>query len=557
MRHLARFGLGLAALAFAVAPPLAAAQGHGDATAGGRVPPLYDDLGSYSRAITTASPSVQAYFDQGLRLLFAFNLEEAQRSFQEAAARDPECAMCFWGLGMSLSPHYNLPGLAERTAAGARAVAAGLAVAEGKPAVEVDLLKALSKRLADPAPKSMDGFYALDAAYAGAMKELAAKYPADLDIQAYHAEALMNLRPWQLWNADGTPAPGTLEIVERLEAVLAKDEQHPGANHMLIHALEASPTPERAIAAAERVGKTTPGAAHMVHMPSHIWAQVGRWADAAAANREAIAVDRRYLGASPEAAAGFYGMYAAHNYQFLWWAACQTGRYAEAIENARAAAGLMSVETLRAFPGMDFFLGYPVWTQIRFARWSEALLEPEPPTEFQYAHVVWRSARGVALARLGRDAEARAELGAVDAARVTMPKELVIAFTPVDQLVGLARDWLAGEIALAAGELPAAVAHLRAAFDAEGRLTYNEPPDWYVSVAPAYGEALLAAGDLDAAAAAFRVDLERYPENGWSLAGLSQALARQGRAAEAESLRARFRAVWGGADSAAPFAGAP
>jgi tetratricopeptide (TPR) repeat protein len=500
---------------------------------------------------------VQAYFDQGLRLLFAFNLEEAQRSFQEAVARDPDCAMCWWGLGMSLSPHYNLPGLAERTSAGARAVASGLFVAEGKPPVESDLLRALSKRLADPAPTSMDGFYALDAAYAGAMKELAAKYPADLDIQAYYAEALMNLRPWQLWSADGTPAPGTLEIVERLEAVLAKDENHPGANHMLIHALEASPMPERAVAAAERVGKTTPGAAHMVHMPSHIWAQVGRWADAAAANREAIVVDRKYLGSSPEAAAGFYGMYAAHNYQFLWWAACQTGRHAEAIENARAAAGLMSFETLRAFPGMDFFLGYPIWTQIRFGRWAEALGEAEPPTEFVYAHAVWRAGRGAALARLGRLDDARAELRALDAARVTLPKELVIAFTPVDQLVGLARDWVAGEIALAAGDLPTAVASFRSAFDAEGRLTYNEPPDWYISVAPAYGEALLAAGDAAGAAAAFRTDLERYPENGWSLAGLAKALARQGQAAEAAKLEARFRAVWGGADSAAPFAGAP
>jgi tetratricopeptide (TPR) repeat protein len=557
MRRLVRPLHCLVALAVFAVPRADATQGHGGAAADRRVPPLFDDLGTYHRAVTTASPSVQAYFDQGLRLLFAFNLEEAQRSFAEAVARDPDCAMCYWGLGMSLSPHYNLPGLAERTSAGARAVAAGLAVAAGKPTVEGDLLRALTKRLSDPAPESMDGFYALDAAYAGAMRELAAKYPDDLDIQAYHAEALMNLRPWQLWNADGTPAPGTLEIVERLEAVLAKDANHPGANHMLIHALEASPTPERAIAAAERVGKTTPGAAHMVHMPSHIWAQVGRWADAAAANREAIEVDRNYLGSSPEAAAGFYGMYAAHNYQFLWWSACQTGRYAEAIENARAAAGLMSFDTLRAFPGMDFFLGYPIWTQIRFGRWAEALLESEPPTEFVYAHAVWRAARGVALARLGRLEDAQAELRAIDAARVTLPKELVIAFTPVDELVGLARDWVAGEIALAAGDAEGAATHLGAAFDAEGRLTYNEPPDWYISVAPTYGEALLAAGDVAGAATAFRTDLERYPENGWSLAGLARTLERQGQAGEAAALRERLRAVWGDADSAPPFAGAP
>jgi tetratricopeptide (TPR) repeat protein len=548
-----RLVTGLALLAAASA---FAAQGHGG---GGdrKVPPLYDDLGSYHRAVTTTSPSVQAYFDQGLRLLFAFNLEEAQRSFDEAVARDPQCAMCFWGLGMSLSPHYNLPGLAERTSAGARAVASGLAVAADKPTVEGDLLRALARRLSDPAPAAMEGFYALDAAYAEAMKELAGRYPADLDIQAYYAEALMNLRPWQLWEADGKPAPGTLEIVERLEAVLAKDPQHPGANHMLIHALEASPMPERAVAAAERVGKTTPGAAHMVHMPSHIWAQIGRWRDAAEANRAAIAVDQRYLGSSPEAAAGFYGMYAAHNFQFLWWSACQTGRYAEAIENARAAAGLMSVETLRAYPGMDFFLGYPIWTQIRFGRWAEALAEPEPLAEFVYAHAVWRAGRGVALARSGRADEAAAELRLLDTARTALPRELVIAFTPVDELVGLAREWVAGEIALAAGDARTAASHLRAAFDAEGRLTYNEPPDWYISVAPAYGEALLAAGDAATAAAAFRTDLERYPENGWALAGLSRALERQGASPEAAAAHARFAAVWVVADTPAPFAAAP
>jgi tetratricopeptide (TPR) repeat protein len=548
-----RFAIRLASvLGVVLVSPAVASQGHGSADPGRRVPPLFDDLGTYHRPITTSSPSVQAYFDQGLRLLFAFNLEEAQRAFAEAAARDPECAMCFWGLGMSLSPHYNLPGMAERTAAGARAVAAGLAVAAEKPAIERELLTAVARRLADPAPESAEGFATLNESYAVAMRELAGRYPDDLDVQAYHAEALMNLRPWQLWEEDGSPAPGTPEILAILEGVLAKDPDHPGANHMLIHALEASPTPERAEAAAQRIAATMPGAAHIVHMPAHIWAQLGRWADAAEANRRAIEVDRAYLARSPEAAAGFYGMYYGHNYQFLWWAACQTGRYAEAIENARAAAGGLSFETLRAFPGMDFFLEYPIWTQIRFGRWREALAEEGPPEEFTYARGVWHGARGIAHAREGRAAEAAAELDAVEAAIAAQPQDAVQAFTPATLLLGIARDWLAGEIALAEGDLEAAVARLRAAFDAEGELVYNEPPDWYISTAPALGEALLAAGRAEEAAAVFRIDLERYPENGWALAGLAASMASAAHG-EGEPVRRRFRQMWAEADSPAPF----
>ena len=549
MRLALRFA---APLGVALAVPLAALQGHGSAEPGRAAPPLFDDLGTYHRPITTSSPSVQAYFDQGLRLLFAFNLEEAERSFAEAAARDPDCAMCFWGLGMSLSPHYNLPGSAERTAAGARAVAAGLAVSEGKPAIERDLLAALSRRLADPAPENAAGFAALNDSYAAAMAELAARDPDDLDVQAYHAEALMNLRPWQLWEMDGSPAPGTTEILAILEAVLARDADHPGANHMLIHALEASPTPQRAEAAAERIAATMPGAAHVVHMPAHIWAQLGRWADAAEANRRAIEVDRSYLARSPAAAAGFYGMYYGHNYQFLWWAACQTGRYAEAIENAHAAAAGMSYDTLREFPGMDFFLGYPIWTQIRFARWQEALAEEAPPAEFTYARGTWHAARGIAQARAGRVAEARAELRGVEEAIAAQPEGAVQVFNSAILLLGIGRDWLAGEIARAEGDLEAGIDRLRAAFGAEGRLVYDEPADWYISTGPALGEALLAAGRADEAAAVFRLDLERYPENGWSLAGLAASLS-AGTAAELDAVRRRFRRAWATADTSPPF----
>jgi tetratricopeptide (TPR) repeat protein len=532
---------------------LARAQGHGGG-GGSTPPPLFDDLGTYHRAITTSSESVQAYFDQGLRFLLAFNLEEAQRAFAEAAARDPRCAMCFWGVGMSLSPHYNLPGLPERTSAGARAVARGLAVAGDKPEIERDLLEVLAHRLADPPPSAPEGYAALDRAYAEGMETLAKKYPDDLDVQDFFAEALMDLRPWKLWQADGSPAPGTLEIIDQLQRVLARDPDHPGANHLLIHALEASPHPERAVEAAQRVARTMPGAAHMVHMPSHIWSRLGRWEESAEVNRAAIRVDDRYVESSPAIRNGFYMMYYGHNHQFLWWSALMSGRHAEALEEARAVAAGTPLEMLRTFPGYDFLLEYAVWTELAFGRNLEVLAEPAPPEEFAYATGVWRAARGLALVRLDRLPEAQAELDRIESTLAKLPGEALEGLNSASALLGLARDWLAGELAIARGDVAGGLARLRVAFDAERALGYNEPPDWYVSVAPALGRALLAAGRFDDAARVFAQDLDHYRENGWSLAGLAESLDRAGRRQEAAAARARFAGAWRRADSPPPFA---
>jgi tetratricopeptide (TPR) repeat protein len=545
-------GIGIAALVTLLSASPAAAQGHGDGVPADRKPPpLFEGLGTHSRPVTTASPSVQAYFDQGLRWLMAFNMEEAQRSFAEGAARDPECAMCWWGVGMANSPHYNLSGIPERTAAGARAVAKGLGVAADKPAIEREMLEALSVRLTDPAPTTAEGFLALDTAYAERAAALAARYPDDLDLRAFHAEALMNLRPWRLWEKpSGTPAPGTEKILALLESVLAADPDHPGANHLYIHALEASPFPERAVAAAERIGRSMPGAAHVVHMPSHIWSRIGRWA--AAVNRTAIEVDRAYVARSPEALAGFYSMYYAHNYQFLWWAALMSGRYAEAVENARAVVAGTPVQMLRDFPGWDFLLGYPVWTHLRFGRFDAALAEPGPPEEFPYVTGVWRAARGLALVGLGRLDEARAELAEAERHRARLPEGATAGFNSAAHLLGLAIDWAAGEIAVAGGETEAGLARLRSAVAAEDLQVDDDPPDWYMPSRPALGRALLAAGRPAEAVEVFAEDLRKFPENGWSLAGLGESLAAAGRAEEAAAARARLDAAWSLADVPAP-----
>ena len=533
------------AVALVLSRPVAAQHEHADAAAAApQKPVLYDNLGTYHRAVTTGSPEAQQFFDQGLRLLFAFNLEEAQHSFEEAARLDPSCAMCFWGAGMSLGPHINMAAQPDRTkAANAAAQKAAALSAKGTPQ-ERALIAALTKRYSDPPPTDAAGQKALDTAYADAMREVATRFPDDLDAAALYAEAMMNLRPWDLWTMDGRPQPGTEEILSTLERVMAKNPNHPGANHYYIHAVEASPHPERALAAAERMGSLEPGAAHLVHMPSHIYARVGRWEDASAVNRKAIAVDQSYLPmAGP---LGFYFMYVAHNYQFLWSTSMMQGRSAEALANARAVVNQAPVEMLRQMPGFDFVLEYPIWTQVKFGRWQEALAEPAPPAEFLYATAVWHAARGLAFAGLGRLEDAEKELAATKQTDAAQPADAMAAFNSAHSLLSIAENMLAGEIAAKRGDMDEAVRRLEEATKTEDGLRYDEPPDWYVPVRHALGKALLAAGRGAEAQKVFEEDLRRHPENGWSLHGLAESLRLQKK--DDAAARQRFAAAWKNAD---------
>lgn len=526
--------------------PAAQSHAHGQGAAGAASGvQLLPDLGAYHRKIT-ASPEAQRWFDQGLRLLFSFNLEEAQRSFEEAARLDPSCAMCFWGVGMSLGPHINLPGQPDRTRPAYRAAQKALSLSGRSTTVERALIEALARRYSDPPPADAAAQAALDRAYADAMREVARRFPDDLDVAALSAEAMMNLRPWDLWTLDGKPQPGTEEIVATLERVLAKDPSHPGANHYYIHAMEASPRPEKALAAADRIGALVPGAAHMVHMPSHIYARTGRWEDASEANRKAIEVDRRYLaGAGP---LGFYFMYAAHNFQFLWFTALMQGRSAEALENARAVVAQAPVEMLRQMPGYDFLLEYPVWTLVRFGRWEEVLAEPAPPLGFPYARAVWHGARGTALAALGKVDEAAAERDRMASAAATVPPEALQGLNPARTLLAVAEGILAGRIAARRGRIDEAVRRLEEAVRAEDSLRYNEPPDWYYPARQELGAVLNAAGRAADAQKVWEEDLRRNPENGWSLSGLAESLRRQKRDREAAAVQARFEKAWARAD---------
>lgn len=512
--------------------------------------PYFPDLGRYHRAITTTSPDAQRYFDQGLLLLYAFNLEEAQRSFEHAARLDPRCASCSWGAGMALGPHINLPAQAERTKAAHKAAQEALARSGRVKPVERALIEALVTRYADPPPADPKAQRALDEAYAGAMRKVAARFPDDLDVQALFAESLMNLRPWDLWSKDGQPRPETPEIVATLERVLARDPRHPGANHYYIHTLEASPHPEKALGAAERLGGLTQ-AGHLVHMPAHIYMRMGRYEAAAEANRKAIAAEKVYIEkAQPK---GFHWMYVAHNPQFLMAAAMMEGRRTEALAAAREATGYMHPEMLRQMPGYDFTLVYPQWVLLRFGSWDEALAEAAPPDDLPFAKAMWHAARGIALAARSKLAEAEAELVSFEKMAAGIAPDAMEGLNPAARLLTIARELLAGEIAARAGRTDEAVERLRAATRAEDELNYNEPADWYYPTRHHLGAALIAAGRAADAQAVYEEDLRHNPGNGWALAGLAASLKQQGKTADAADAQQRQRKAWERADVAAPF----
>lgn len=527
------------------APP--APHSHGDA--GGptaATPVLFDNLGTYHRAVTSTSPRAQAYFDQGLRLVYGFNHYEAQAAFREALRLDPACAMCAWGVALTYGSNYNSPTDAgrERGALAAVTRARALAAAAGSER-ERALIDALAVRhSAVPGAERA----ALDRAYADAMREVARRFPDDLDAGTLFADALMNLRPWDLWTLDGAPQPGTGEIVATLERVLAADPMHPGANHLYIHAVEASPEPRRAEAAADRLRTLMPGAGHLVHMPSHIYYRIGRYADAEAVNAQAVAADRAYFAKSRPSPI-YRMMYFPHNLDFLWHAAGMEGRGAECVRAARELASEVPAAAVLEMPDMEIAPAAPLLALARFARWEEVLAEPAPPAGMLYVTGAWHYARGLALDAKGRRDEAARELDELRAVRRRVPGERTLAnFFKMSDMLGLATEVLAGEIAARGGDADTAAKHLAEAVRMQDEHWFTEPPPWYFPVRHSLGAALLQAGRAPEAEAVYREDLRRNPENGWSLFGLGRSLRAQGKTGEAAAVDERFRRAWARAD---------
>jgi tetratricopeptide (TPR) repeat protein len=513
--------------------------------------PLFDGMGKHDHPITTSDPDAQRYFNQGLVIDFAFNHAESARSFRAAQTLDPECAMCYWGEALALGPNINVTSNGkvvmsdeERTTAFA-AIQKAVALKEKEKLTEAerDYIEALATRYnGDPSTDREP----LDQAYVDAMRELHHKYPDDDDAASLFAESMMNTMPWDYWLDPDNPKPLTEEVLAALEGVLERNPQHPLAIHLYIHAVEASSKPERAESPADTLRDLVPGAGHLVHMPSHIYWRVGRYADASEANVQAAAVDEAYIAACN--AQGFYpAAYYPHNIHFLWAASSMEGRSAIAIESARKVAANVRLEMIEEFPGVEFFNTIPLLALTQFGRWDEVLAEPPPPANLEYSTAIWHYARATAYAKQGMLDDARAEHAKLVPLRdVTDVTFLDSIYYPATMLLTIADALVQGDIAMADDRHEEAIAHFRRAVETQDELPYTEPPFWYYPTRHTLGKALLTAGDAAGAEEVYRADLEQYPRNGWALYGLIQALEAQGK--DASEIQERFDKIWAQAD---------
>jgi tetratricopeptide (TPR) repeat protein len=511
------------------------------------VTPLIGNLGSHSHPITTSSEAAQRYFDEGLTLTFGFNHAEAVRSFQDAAELDPGCAMCHWGVALALGPNINAPMDAAAVPEAFAALQQAQTLASGASPAERAYIKALATRyVAEPIADRAT----LDLAYADAMRQLSRQYPDDLDAATLFAEALMDLTPWQFWTKDGQATDYTGEIVQTLESVLARNPEHPGANHYYIHAVEASRAPERALPSAERLERLAPGAGHLVHMPGHVYWRTGRYQDAVRVNEVAILADevtiRRGLSGADQGSHSYYSLsYYPHNIHFLFAAAQIQGQSGLALTAARKLVASIPAEAYKAAPALEDFR-----PMVRFGRWDEILAEPQPPAELQYTTAIWYWARGLAYVRQGQPELATIELERLTAiAETDAMQELTLAsFPKAATLLGIARGVLAGELAGVRGDTGQMIAQLEQAVEIQDSLAYIEPPAWFYPVRHNLGAALLQAGRAADAEATYREDLRQFPDNGWSQFGLAASLAAQGKTAEAAEAERRFAETWRQAD---------
>jgi len=506
--------------------------------------PLFNDLGTYHRAITTKVPNAQKYFDQGLRLVYAFNHDEAERAFREAAHLDPACAICWWGVGLALGPNINLPLDPERNGRALEAVAKAKELA---PAGGVDraLIDALAVRyLADPAADRAK----LDQAYADAMREVHKKFRADDDVTTLFVEALMDLRPWKFWNPDGSPAPGTLEIVSLLEGVLKHDPKHPGANHYYIHATEASKDPGRASASAKRLETLMPGAGHLIHMPAHVYMRTGNYAGASEANTKAAAVDEKYIKANN--VKGVYPiMYYTHNLQFLAASAAMEGRSAVSLDAAKKTTDI-ATQLAKDMPMAEFVVPFAMYYALRFQKWDDVLAMPQPDASLPTAVALWHFGRGVALAGKGKVKDAQSAKADFTAAAAKVPADAMMNLNTSKDLLGVAEAMLDAKIADALGDPDVAISAWRVAVAKQDGLAYDEPPAWFYPMRESLGAALLLDGRTVTTVEAeqvFRDDLKLNPGNGRSLFGLAESLKAQRKPAAGKAFE-QFKKAWAKAD---------
>ena len=519
-----------------------AAQNH--PTGPARPVTMMAGLGDLHHPVSTRNAAAQGFFDQGLRLIYAFNHDEAARSFQKAAELDPKLAMAYWGIAEAVGPNYNDPASEERFKQAHEAIQKAVDLNANASEAERAYISAMVKRF--PADPKTDLRKAAED-YRDAMREVVKNNPDDLDAATLFAESGMNLHPWGLWHPDGTPREGTEEIVATLESVIKRDPNHLGAVHYYIHTVEASNSPERALAGANRLAALAPAAGHIVHMPAHVYIRTGDYAAAVKTNQEAAAVDRAYIKSS--GVQGIYPMmYYSHNLHFIAMCSAMTGDYAESYKAAQMLAAHVA-PSVKDMPPLEGFMTIPMAVNVRFHKWDAILAMKEPAPEMKAAVGFWHFARGMAFAGKGKIGEAEAEYKIVTEAERSTPPDAIFQM-PVNNktkdILKIAEGVLGAQIALAKKDHATAASMLREAVAVQDTLKYDEPQDWFFPVRESLGGVLLMSGDAKGAEQVFRDDLARNLRNPRSLFGLHRALKAQDRTSDAWFVEQQFRKAWKG-----------
>lgn len=514
----------------------------------GQIAPLLDEMGDHHFEISTSDTLITRYFDQGIMLTYGFNHAEAERTFRQVAALDPDNAMAWWGIALVQGPNINMPMLPEAVPVAWEALQKALELKANVSQREQDYIDALATRYAENPPEDRTP---LDEAYAEAMGELVQKYPDDLEARTLYAEALMDLHPWDYWTKDGEPRPWTPKILETLEYVIEQNRDHPGANHLYIHATEASKTPEKALESANRLRHAVPGAGHLVHMPSHTYIRVGMYHEGTLANQRAVESDNAYVTQCRQQ--GVYPLgYVPHNHHFLWATATMEGREQLSTEAALGTYEHVNTEMMRepGFGTLQHFRVIPLYSHVRFGRWNDILSYSEPAEDLIYPRGVWHYARGMAFVGNAQleDAEKELESLKIIAADDTLKEITIWDINSTQELMQIASRVLEGEIAAQYGNFDEAVALLQDALEIESQLAYNEPPDWFFPVRHNLGAILLQADRPEEAEEIYRKDLQDFPQNGWSLFGLHQSLMAQEKIEEAEQVKMQYEEAWKHAD---------
>jgi tetratricopeptide (TPR) repeat protein len=505
---------------------------------------LIPGLGNSNHTIRTTSPEAQKYFNQGLDWIFAFNHDEARRSFEKAAQLDPKAALPLWGVALAVGPNYNDVDIGNaREKQAFDAITKAKTLATDGPAIERDYIDALAARFSQDTNHDL---HVQGQNYAKAMAAVVAQHPDDLDAATLYADSLMNIHPWQLWSADGKPTEGTTTIVSTLQSVLLRDPNHVGANHLLIHAVEASPDPSLALASAKRLAALAPSAGHLVHMPAHIYQRVGDFNDSAAANERAVEVDQAYFRSQHLEGVSnmYYGMYYTHNIHFLASACSMEGNSTCALDAAAKLVGHVTPQ-VAGTKAMEWYLPTQPWVMVRFAQWDTILAHPMPPADMPYLTAMYHYARGAAYTATKKPEQAAAERKILADSLQSLPADAIPDFNnPTKSVYELALTALDARIAETAGDRAKAIALWQKAVAALDTFAYNEPADWYYPVRESLGGALLRDNQATAAEAVFRRDLALNPNNGRSLYGLWQSLLMQHRDTDAAFVKTQFDAAW-------------